>query len=235
VSATGGGVGRGQRHRHRARGDHRQDITTPLHHQGYRGQGHGLGLSPSTDRQSRPAASSMSIRRSAKGTTFRISSTRKFRIATRCQAPQSPGDHRARHRRRHLRFDRWCARPHRPDRPWHILWSRTRRGWARRSTPAGSSRAAITVIEGRQTGRGARGAGQAGREVDLVVSDVVMPEMKGRRCSRSCARSTNQDHLRSGYDEEAFEKSCRIPISSSSLPSPSPQADVAKVKDTMAG
>ena len=72
--------------------------------------------------------------------------------------------------------------------------------------------------------------------VDLVVSDVVMPEMDGPTCSRRCA-SRNPD-LRiifvSGYAEDAFEKSLPENQQFAFLPKPFTLSQlVAAVKETM--
>ena len=57
-------------------------------------------------------------------------------------------------------------------------WSRTRRACAR-STPAASPRAAIPCSRPATASRRSRCSRRHGGQVDLVVSDVVMPEMDG--------------------------------------------------------
>ena len=73
--------------------------------------------------------------------------------------------------------------------------------------------------------------------VDLVVSDVVMPEMDGPTLLKEM-RGRNPDLkiiFVSGYAEDAFEKTCRRTSSSPSCQSPSRSSQlVAAVKETMA-
>jgi len=149
-----------------------------IHHQGYR-QGR-AGLSTVTASSSRRRFVYVD-RRSARARHFRIF-PRAHPEADEVQATQSARDHRARHRRRHLAADEWCARPHRPTGHGTICWSR--RGGAARATPGSSSAGgAYTVIE---AGNGVEGASRswasrAARAMSCLRR--VMPEWTGRRCS----------------------------------------------------
>ena len=91
---------------------------------------------------------------------------------------------------------------------------------------------------GRQRRRGDRGAGAShGGEVDLVVSDVVMPEMDGPTLLKEL-RKRNPDLkiiFVSGYAEEAFEKNLPEGEQFAFLPKPFTLKQlVAAVKETMA-
>jgi two-component system cell cycle sensor histidine kinase/response regulator CckA len=95
-----------------------------------------------------------------------------------------------------------------------------------------------TVIE---AGNGVEALEELSRQgdvVDLVVSDVVMPEMDGPTLLKEL-RKRNPDIkiiFVSGYAEEAFEKSLPDPNQFEFLPKPFTLKQlVAKVKDTMAG
>jgi two-component system, cell cycle sensor histidine kinase and response regulator CckA len=80
--------------------------------------------------------------------------------------------------------------------------------------------------------------GKQGGEVDLVVSDVVMPEMDGPTLLIELRKRKPDIKIIfvSGYAEEAFEKSLPDPNQFEFLPKPFTLKQlVAKVKDTMAG
>jgi two-component system cell cycle sensor histidine kinase/response regulator CckA len=95
-----------------------------------------------------------------------------------------------------------------------------------------------TVIEAGNGIEALEELGKQGGEVDLVVSDVVMPEMDGPTLLKEL-RKRNPDIkiiFVSGYAEEAFEKSLPDPNQFEFLPKPFTLKQlVAKVKDTMAG
>jgi two-component system cell cycle sensor histidine kinase/response regulator CckA len=95
-----------------------------------------------------------------------------------------------------------------------------------------------TVIEAGNGLEALEELGKQGGEVDLVVSDVVMPEMDGPTLLKEL-RKRNPDIkiiFVSGYAEEAFEKSLPDPNQFEFLPKPFTLKQlVAKVKDTMAG
>ena len=112
---------------------------------------------------------------------------------------------RRRHRRRDCRRRRAQAAMRRSHRPRHDPAGRGRGGLAR----AQRARPDLTRLHrarGRQRRRGDRGAGARGRHVDLVVSDVVMPEMDGPTLLKEL-RKRNPDLkiiFVSGYAEDAF-------------------------------
>ncbi|MEA2949311.1 MAG: two-component system, cell cycle sensor histidine kinase and response regulator CckA, partial [Alphaproteobacteria bacterium] len=95
-----------------------------------------------------------------------------------------------------------------------------------------------TVIEAGNGVEALEELSKQGGEVDLVVSDVVMPEMDGPTLLIEL-RKLNPDIkiiFVSGYAEEAFEKSLPDPNQFEFLPKPFTLKQlVAKVKDTMAG
>ncbi len=78
-------------------------------------------------------------------------------------------------------------------------WSRTRRGCAR-STRAGSPRAAIRWSRPATASRRSKRSSARGGNVDLVVSDVMMPEMDGPTLFKELRKRhpEHQDHLRVG-------------------------------------
>ncbi len=80
--------------------------------------------------------------------------------------------------------------------------------------------------------------GESGGSVDLVVSDVVIPEMDGPTLLKEL-RKTNPELkiiFVSGYAEEAFSKSLPQGEQFSFLPKPFTLKQlVAAVKETMAG
>jgi two-component system cell cycle sensor histidine kinase/response regulator CckA len=91
---------------------------------------------------------------------------------------------------------------------------------------AATGREALTAIE------------EGGGEVDLVVSDVVMPEMDGPTLLRELRRRRPELKVIfiSGYAEEAFKKNLPEGERFTFLPKPfSLKELVAAVKDTMAG
>jgi two-component system cell cycle sensor histidine kinase/response regulator CckA len=94
-----------------------------------------------------------------------------------------------------------------------------------------------TVIEAGNGVEALEELGKQGDVVDLVVSDVVMPEMDGPTLLKEL-RKRNPDIkiiFVSGYAEEAFEKSLPDPNQFEFLPKPFTLKQlVAKVKDTMA-
>jgi two-component system, cell cycle sensor histidine kinase and response regulator CckA len=80
--------------------------------------------------------------------------------------------------------------------------------------------------------------GKHGGEVDLVVSDVVMPEMDGPTLLKELRKLNPNIKIIfvSGYAEEAFEKSLPDPNQFEFLPKPFTLKQlVVTVKDTMAG
>jgi two-component system cell cycle sensor histidine kinase/response regulator CckA len=95
-----------------------------------------------------------------------------------------------------------------------------------------------TVIEAGNGVEALEELGKQGGEVDLVVSDVVMPEMDGPTLLIELRKRKPDIKIIfvSGYAEEAFEKSLPDPNQFEFLPKPFTLKQlVAKVKDTMAG
>ena len=137
---------------------------------------------------------------------------------------------------------RSMRRPPRPSRrpispgTARSCWSRTRRGCAG-SMRAGSTSRGYTVLEAGNGVEAIEMIESQGGEVDLVVSDVVMPEMDGPTLLKEL-RKRNPDLkiiFVSGYAEEAFEKNLpderavRLPAKPFTL-----KQLVAAVKETMA-
>ena len=221
------------RHRHSAR-HHRQDLRAVLLDQGGRqghrprpvdglrhrqadrrlrlcefGAGqHGLPHFPAAPRGGRRGSAAANSRRRSAG---------DCRRAGRC-------------RRRHAR-----PQPISPGRA-PSFWSRTRRACAR-STRAASPRAATRCSRPSNGVEAIEVLEKAGR-VDLVVSDVVMPEMDGPTLLKELRRRDPdaEDHLRVGLCRGGVpEKSAGAGDSTHSSPSRSRSKQlVAEVKKTLA-
>ena len=124
-------------------------------------------------------------------------------------------------------------RPHRARR--HSI-GRGRRGFARAQCPR-SDLARLYRAGSRQRRRGDRSAGREGH-VDLVVSDVVMPEMDGPSLLKELrGRDPNVKFIFvSGYAEEAFAKNLPSDQQYNFLAKPFTLKQlVAEVKKTLAG
>ena len=114
-------------------------------------------------------------------------------------------------------------------------WSRTRRACAR-STRAACARAATRVLEAGNGVEAMEVLEKSDGAVDLVVSDVVMPEMDGPTLLKEM-RKRNPDLkiiFVSGYAEDAFDKSLPENEQFAFLPKPFTLKQlVATVKETM--
>ena len=87
-------------------------------------------------------------------------------------------------------------------------WSRTKRACAR-SMPAASPRAAIPCSKPATASRRSTCWSDSNGQVDLVVSDVVMPEMDGPTLAARTAQPQSRSLkiiFVSGYAEDAFQK-----------------------------
>ena len=134
-----------------------------------------------------------------KGTTFRIflprhvPSAEDDGAADAAEAPPTGGGKAGRGRRSPGRAP--------------SCWSRTRRGCAA-SMRAGSPRAAIRCCEAGNGVEAIEVIERHGGKVDLVVSDVVMPEMDGPTLLKELRRRKPELKIIfvSGYAEEAFKK-----------------------------
>ena len=231
------GRSRGYRHRHRA-GDHRQDLRPVLHHQGHR-QGH---RPRALDRlRHRQADRRLHLCRLGGRQRHDVPhfSAPLHRRSRRRRDAASARDHRARDRRRHFRGRRGHAHGgNRSHRTGHDSPGRGRGGAAR----AQCARLALARLYGAAkpaTGsRRWRSSKRQGGHVDLVVSDVVMPEMDGPTLMKEL-RKRNPDIkiiFVSGYAEDAFDKSLPDQKQFDFLPKPFTLKQlVSVVKETMAG
>ncbi len=145
-----------------------------------------------------------------KGTIFRIFLPRYIPGADDIETPKLPEMTGAGHGRRDVGGRRDGAHRAPPISPGRApsCWSRTRRGCAC-STPAGSASRGYTVIEAGNGVEALEELEQHGGHVDLVVSDVVMPEMDGPTLLKELRKRnpTVRIIFVSGYAEDAFGKS----------------------------
>ena len=203
------------------------------------GKGTGLGLSTVYGIVKQTGGFVYPDSEPGKGTTFRIFLPR--------HVPDAP----RRHCRRRCRRDRAlpaiaeaasnARRGRAPPAPPPIspgrapsCWSRTRRASRAQRPRAGVAR--LFGAGGRQRRRGDRGAAKNGGQVDLVVSDVVMPEMDGPTLLKELRKRNPELKIIfvSGYAEEAFERACRNGEQFSFLAKPFTLKQlVGAVKETM--
>ena len=171
--------------------------------------GKGTGLGPLDGLRHRQADRRLhlsGIRRSARArrsaSSCRAMCRAPRRWRTRCRGPKrraSPARNPRPMRRR---------APRRSDRAGHHPAGRGRGRPARAQRPRAQV-ARLHGDRGRQRRRGDRGARERGGKVDLVVSDVVMPEMDGPTLLKELRKRNPELKIIfvSGYAEEAFEKS----------------------------
>ena len=191
----------------------------------------------STASSSRPAASSMSSRRGRQtGTTFRIFLPRHIPAADDVQPPQLPettapalaGALAAAEDAMKTAADLTGQGTILLVEDEEGLRALNARGLASRGytvLEAGNGVEAIEVLE------------RQGGKVDLVVSDVVMPEMDGPTLLKELRKRNPETKIIfvSGYAEDAFQKSLPEPDDYAFLAKPFTLKQlVAKVKETMA-
>ncbi len=172
-----------------------------------------------------------------KGTIFRIFLPRYVPGADDLRAAATAGDHRARDRRRRSRPPtNWFA-PRRPISPDTApsCWSRTRRR-LRMLNARGLTSRGYTVIEAGNGVEAIELLEKRGGHVDLVVSDVVMPEMDGPTLLKELRKRNPAVKIVfvSGYAEDAFEKHLPEDERPNFLAKPFTLKQlIAKVKETM--
>ena len=188
----------------------------------------------STASSSRPAASSIRIRSSARARRS-ASSCRGT-----CRAPMR-SRRRCRRRRRRASPRRLRQEPPRPaaDLTGHgtILLVEDEEG-LRALNARGLVSRGYTVLEAGNGVEAIEVLGKHGGKIDLVVSDVVMPEMDGPTLLKELRKTepTLKIIFVSGYAEDAFEKSLPAGEQFAFLPKPFTLKQlVAAVKETMQG
>ena len=228
-------AGRGRRHRHRHRaGHHREDLRAVLLDQGGR-QGHRARALDrlrhrQADRRLHLSGDRSSARARRSASSCRATSDGRGEPSAEMEDDRDGGALAA--------ADQRGARSPTPISPARApsSWSRTRRP-ARRSTRAGCGRAAIRCSRQATASRRIEAFERQGGKVDLVVSDVVMPEMDGPTLLKEL-RKRNPDLkiiFVSGYAEDAFEKNLPAGGQFGFLPKPFTLKQlVAAVKETMA-
>ncbi len=173
-----------------------------------------------------------------KGTTFRIFLPRYIPAADDVEAPQLPETTAPAIAGAISAADEMRARRDRSHRPWHDPPGRGRGGLAGAQCARVAGRAATPCIEAGNGVEAMEELERQGGHVDLVVSDVVMPEMDGPTLLKELQASaipTLKIIFVSGYAEDAFEKSLPDAQHFKFLPKPFTLKQlVSEVKETMA-
>ena len=195
------------------------------------GKGTGLGLSTVYGIVKQTGGFIYVDSEAGRGTTFRIFLPRHH--AELEVQPEAAADATARPRRRRPSAEA----AHRSDRAGHHPAGRGRGGPARAECARACARAATPCSRLATASRRWRCWSSENGAVDLVVSDVVMPEMDGPTLLKEM-RERNPDLkiiFVSGYAEDAFEKSLPENQQFAFLPKPFTLNQlVAAVKETMA-
>ena len=204
------------------------------------GKGTGLGLSTVYGIVKQTGGFIYPDSEPGKGTTFRIFLPRHV-PARRGRPTSSPPTRRSAGGNRRQRARRATPAPaaaprSRSHRAGHHPAGRGRGGPARAQCARARPRAAIRCWRPATASRRSRCSRKNGGKVDLVVSDVVMPEMDGPTLLKEL-RKRNPDLkiiFVSGYAEDAFEKNLPQGEQFAFLPKPFTLKQlVAAVKETM--
>ena len=185
------------------------------------GQGTGLGLSTVYGIVKQTGGFIFPESELGKGTTFRIYLPR--------HVEQARGARRSEPRSR--------SAPTRPHRPRHDAAGRGRGRGARLCRRARCASRGYRVLEAASGEEALEIVRAQGRQIDLLISDVVMPAMDGptlvREATALQARACKIIFI-SGYAEDAFRKirrdQAKTPLPAQAL---QPEAAHAKVKETM--